>query len=187
MNRRVAGPMSVLAIMFMVVIDVLATCGGGGGGGTGGMGGGGMSEVVYQVPWKPVNATDQPSAGGLVLYWFPASENEWKNSSLRNSRMLSLYASQCVTMGVADMATPLGARFAPDEKLPVAVLAQADGKVIGKAQGESGKLKVGQVEKLVEAEMKQRETGVKQAMSSAKDAAKRGEKDAAIAQYRTVL
>jgi tetratricopeptide (TPR) repeat protein len=187
MKRRVTGPMSVLAIMFMVAVDVLATCGGGGGGGTGGMGGGAMAEVVYQVPWKLLNATDQPSAGGLVVYWFPASENELKNSSLRNSRMLALYASQCVTMGVADAATPLGARFAPDEKLPVAVLAQADGKVIGKAQGQEGKLKVGQVEKLLEAEMKQREAVVKQTMSAAKDAAKRGEKDAAIAQYRGVL
>ena len=49
MKRRVAGPMSVVVIMFMVVVDVLATCGGGGGGGTGGMGGGAMgSEVVDQ-------------------------------------------------------------------------------------------------------------------------------------------
>src|SRR5476649_1237908 len=137
MKRLVAGPVSVLAIMFMVVVDVLATCGGGGGGGTGGMGGmggsGAASEVVYQVPWKLMNPTDAPVAGGLVVYWFPASENELKNSSLRNSRTLALYASQCVTMGVADYATPLGPRFAPDEKLPVAVLAQSDGKIIGKA------------------------------------------------------
>jgi tetratricopeptide (TPR) repeat protein len=188
MRRCVAGPMSVLAIVFLVVVDVLATCGGGGGGGTGGMGGGAMgSEVVYQVPWKLLNATDAPSPGGLVVYWFPASENELKNSSLRNSRTLALYASQCVTMGVADAATPLGQRFLVDEKPPVAVLAQADGKVIGKAQGENGKLKVGQVEKLLEAEMKQREAGVKETMTAAKDAAKRGDKDAAIAQYRAVL
>jgi tetratricopeptide (TPR) repeat protein len=187
MRRRVAGPMSVLGIMFLVVVDVLATCGGGGGGGTGGMGGGGMAEVVYQVPWKLITVADTPAPGGLVVYWFPASENELKNSSLRNSRTLALYASQCVTMGVADAGTPIGQRFAPDEKLPVAVLAQSDGKVIGKAQGEAGKLKVAQVEKLLEAEMKQREAGVKGAMTAAKDAAKRGEKDAAIAQYRAVL
>jgi tetratricopeptide (TPR) repeat protein len=188
MKRRAAGSLSVLAIMFLVVVDLLATCGGGGGGGTGGMGGGAMgSEVVYQVPWKVINAADTPAPGGLVVYWFPAWENELKNSSLRNSRTLALYASQCVTMGVADAATPLGQRFAADEKLPVAVLAQSDGKVIGKAQGEAGKLKVGQVEKLLEAEMKQREAGVKGAMNAAKDAAKRGEKDAAIAQYRAVL
>jgi tetratricopeptide (TPR) repeat protein len=188
MQRRVAGPMSVLVLMFMVVVDVLATCGGGGGGGTGGMGGGAMgSEVVYQVPWKMVNVTDAPTAGGLVVYWFPASENELKNSSLRNSRLLSLYAGQCVTMGVADAATALGPRFVGDEKLPVAVLASSDGKIIGKAQGEAGKLKVGQVEKLLEGEMKQREASLKQAMTAAKDAAKRGDKDAAIAQYKSVL
>jgi tetratricopeptide (TPR) repeat protein len=187
MKRRAAGPMSVVVLMFMVVVDVLATCGGGGGGGTGGMGGGGgMSEVVYQVPWKLLQASDTPAPGGLVVYWFPASENELKNSSLRNSRTLALYAAQCVTMGVADAATPLGPRFVADEKLPVAVLAQSDGKIIGKAQGVEGKLKVNQVEKLLETEMKQREAGVKQAMNTAKDAAKKGDKDAAITQYRAV-
>ena len=35
--------------------------------------------------------------------------------------------------------------------------------------------------------MKQREAGVKDAMSAAKDAAKKGDKDAAIAQLRVVL
>ena len=151
------------------------------------MGGGAMAEVVYQVPWKVLNATDTPAPGGLVVYWFPASENELKKSSLRNSRTLSLYAAQCVTMGVADAGTPLGQKFAADETLPVAVLAQSDGKVIGKAQGETGMLKVGQVEKLLDSEMKQRESGVKNTMNAAKDAAKRGDKDAAVAQYRTVL
>ena len=91
-------------------------------------------------------------------------------------------------MGVADIGQPLGKQFAVDEKAPVAVLAQADGKIIGKAQGGSdGKLRVGQVEKLLEGEMKQREAGVKESMNVAKDAVKKGDKDAAIAQYRTVL
>src|SRR5258708_25777516 len=100
MKRRVAGPSSVLALMFLVVADVLATCGGGGGGGTGGMGGGGAmgSEVVYQVPWKLLNAADTPAAGGLVVYWFPAAENELKNSSPRNPRTLPLYPSPCATL-----------------------------------------------------------------------------------------
>ena len=142
MKRTLA---SVAGWSVLVVVDVLATCGGGGGGGTGGMGGGrGMAEVVYQVPWKALTGGETFAAGGLVVYWFPASENECKNSSLRNSRTLTLYASQCVTMGVADVGQPLGQRFAPDEKPPVAVLAQADGKVIGKAQGgPDGKLQSG--------------------------------------------
>ena len=186
MMRKAA---SIATLMGLVVVDVLATCGGGGGGGTGGMGGGGaMAEVVYQVPWKPLTGAEKLDAGGLVVYWFPASENEWKNSSMRNSRTLTLYSSQCVTMGVADIGQALGKQFAADEKPPVAVLAQADGKVIAKAQGGSdGKLRVNNVEKLLEGEMKQREAGVKDSMNAAKDAAKRGDKDAAIAQYKTVL
>jgi tetratricopeptide (TPR) repeat protein len=184
MMRKAA---SIATLMGLVVVDVLATCGGGGGGGTGGMGGGAMAEIVYQVPWKALTGAEKVDAG-LVLYWFPASPNEWKNSSMRNSRTLTLYASQCVTMGVADIGQALGKQFAVDEKAPVAVLAQADGKVIGKAQGGTdGKLRVGQVEKLLEGEMKQREAGVKESMNAAKDAVKRGDKDAAIAQYRTVL
>ena len=178
---------SVLSVMCLVVVDVLATCGGGGGGGTGGMGGGATADVVYQVPWKSMTGGEKLE-GGLVVYWFPASENELKNSSLRNSRALSLYASQCVAMGVADISTPIGKQFAADEKAPVVVLAQADGKIVGKAQGgPDGKLKVNQVEKLVETELKQREAGVKDAMTAAKDASKKGDKDAAIAQFRTVL
>jgi tetratricopeptide (TPR) repeat protein len=91
-------------------------------------------------------------------------------------------------MGVADIQEPLGKQFAVDEKPPVAVLAQSDGKIIGKAQGGSdGKLRVGQVEKLLDGEMKQRQSGVKDSLNAAKDAARRGDKDAAIAQYRTVL
>jgi len=180
---------SAAALAALVVVDVLATCGGGGGGGTGGMGGGGaMADVVYQVPWKVINAPDAASPGGLIVYWLPASENELKNSSLRNSRTLSLYASQCVTMGVVDAGTPIGQKILGDEKLPVAILAVADGTVIGKAQGgQDGRLRVNQVEKLLEGEMKQREAGVKTAMSSAKDAAKKGDKDAAISQYKAIL
>src|SRR4029078_7672143 len=123
----------------------------------------------------------------LAVFWFPASQNELEKSSLRNSRMLSLYASQCVTMGVMDPSTPMGQKLLADEKAPVAILAAADGTIIGKAQGEKGMLKVGVVEKLLDAEIRQREANLKAAMNTAKDAAKRGDKDAAITQYKTVL
>src|SRR5437762_8259673 len=108
-----------------------ATCGGGGGGGTGGMRGPsgpgmGSDEQVYQVPWKLIKPEDSIVAG-LVLYWFPSSGEEFQKSSLRNSRSLSLYASQCVTMGVADASTAMGQKFLTGEKLPVVVFAKADG------------------------------------------------------------
>jgi tetratricopeptide (TPR) repeat protein len=185
MKRQIV---SALVIATLVVVDVLATCGGGGGGGTGGMGSGSMAaDVVYQVPWKVVSAPDTVQPGGLAIFWLPASQNELEKSSLRNSRTLSLYASQCVTMGVVDAGTPMGQKLLADEKPPVAVLVAADGSVIGKAQGEKGMLRVNVVEKLLEGEMKQRESTVKGTLNAAKDAAKKGDKDAAIAQYKSVL
>jgi tetratricopeptide (TPR) repeat protein len=178
-------------VVMLLVADAWATCGGGGGGGTGGMGGGSNSmgsDIVYQVPWKNIHLEDPLPKGGLVVYWFPASQNELEKSSLRNSRTLSIYATQCVTLGVSPSESPLGQKLLVDEKLPIAVLADTDGKIIGKAQGDKdGMLRVAQVEKMVDSEVKQRENAVKDAVKTAKDSAKRGEKDEAIAKYKSVL
>ena len=104
MKAQLARAVAVALLAMFFVQSTFATCGGGGGGGGGGVSGsssGGPSAPVYPVPWKIRKATDAP-ATGLVLYWFPASEAELKNSSLRQSRILSLYASQCVSMEVSD-------------------------------------------------------------------------------------
>jgi tetratricopeptide (TPR) repeat protein len=166
-----------------------ATCGGGGGGGRGGMSGGtpGADEQVYRVPWRMIKGDTPPAAGGLQLYWFPSSQEELQRSSLLNSRTLSLYASQCVTMGVVDAHTPLGQKYAGDAKLPVAVLTASDGAVIAKADNKDGMLKVDQVEKLVESEVKKREDAVKEKMEDAKNKAKGGDNQTAIQEYRAVL
>jgi tetratricopeptide (TPR) repeat protein len=190
-------PIPRLTAFFMVLLLLpapdWATCGGGGGGGMGGMrssGGpsGSMSDTqVYQVPWKLMKPEEAPSAGGLVVYWFPSSTDEFQKSSLRNSRSLSMYATQCVTMGVADAGTALGQKFLSGDKLPVVVLAKSDGTVINKVQNNNGFLKVDQIEKLVESEMKQREEAVKQRFKDAKEKAKSGDKESAIPIYRSVL
>src|SRR5256886_737395 len=165
-----------------------ATCGGGGGGGGGGMnnggGGGGSNAPVYIVPWK--KASDAPAAG-MVLYWFPASNNELKNSSLKESRILSLYASQCVAMQYADTQLLLADKLIGESKLPVAVLAKADGTPINKVENTNGKLKVSDVEKLVDGEMKQRESSVDAQMKDAAATVKAGDKDGDIAIYKAVL
>src|SRR4029077_10153472 len=119
--------------------------------------------------------------------WFPSSVDEFQRSSLRNSRSLSLFASQCVTMGIADASTSLGQKFLTGEKLPVVVFAKPDGTVINKLQNTNGFLKVEQVEKLVEGEMKQREDKIKQEMKEAKERTKSGDKEGAIPLYRSVL
>src|SRR5467141_3430500 len=195
MRNQVSRLSALFMVLLLLPVPDWATCGGGGGGGMGGMrrsgpsgGPGAMGdEQVYQVPWKLVKPDDTLTAGGLVVYWFPSSGQEFQLSSLRNSRSLSLYASQCVTMGVADAGTSLGQKFLNGEKLPVVVLAKSDGTVINKLENTKGFLRVEQVEKLVESEMKQREETIKQQLKAAKEKAKSSDKESAIPLYRSVL
>jgi tetratricopeptide (TPR) repeat protein len=153
----------------------------------GGMSGGGMSSQTYQVPWKLIKPEESPKEG-LAVYWFPVSDTEFKNSSLRESRTLQLYSQQCVTMGVVDVRSPIGQKYVPDGKLPVAVLVQpSDGAVVSKLENKNGKLAVGDLEKIVETEMKKRESAVKEKMEDAKAKAKAGDSKSAIAELREVV
>ena len=172
-----------------------ATCGGGGGGGTGGMGGIGpagpggsmMEEQVYNVPWRVRAPEVPPVTQGLMVYWFPSSVQEVQRSSLRNSRTLSLYASQCVSMEIVDAATPLGQKLVPGAKLPIAVPATPDGTLISKAENKNGYLRVYQVEKLVDDEYKRRENLVDSQLKDAKEHVKSGDTAGAIPIYKAVL
>jgi tetratricopeptide (TPR) repeat protein len=182
------GSASLLTILF-AISPAWATCGGGGGGGVGGMSGGGGgagSPTVYYVPWK-VRAPKDPPPVGLVLYWFPASNEELKKSSLRESRPLSLYASQCISMEVADYKIPNAEKLIGESKLPVAVLATPDGAPVNKLENTEGKLKVQLVEKLVETEVKQRESTLDERLKEAKAKAAATDKDAAVKLYQSVL
>jgi hypothetical protein len=108
-------------IYVLLVPQSWATCGGGGGGGMGGMGGGtSSSSETYQVPWKVIKADEGPVKEGLAVYWFPTGVDEVQKSSLRQSRTLQLYSQQCVTMGIVDVRDPIGQKYVPDGKLPVA-------------------------------------------------------------------
>ena len=187
-TRQIAPPIATLLILLFVVSPVWATCGGGGGGGVGGVsgGGGGAAPTVYYVPWK-VRKAEDPPAKGLVVYWFPASETELKKSSLRASRPLSLYAAQCISMEVADTRIPNAGKLVGSSTLPVAVLATPDGTPVSKLENTGGKLKVEQLEKVVETEVKQREKSLDDMLKEAKAKAAAGEKDGAIKLYQAVL
>ena len=190
MTKRTS-PVRLLSIVLMVLTLVSqewATCGGGGGGGMGGMGGGGSTNAqdTYPVPWKLVQPSDPPLAQGLAVYWLPSSQNELEKSSMLHSRVLSVYSQQCVSMGIVDFHTTLGKKFIGDQKPPIAVITQPDGKLIGKAENKDGFLKVEQVEKLLETEMKSREDGVKRQMDAAKEKAKGGDSQGAIQLYKEV-
>jgi tetratricopeptide (TPR) repeat protein len=189
MKTQLSRALATILIVLFATTPAWATCGGGGGGGTGGVGGGGRSDgpapVVYKVPWKMWEARTAPNKG-LILYWFPASNDEIKKSSLLASRILTLYSAQCVAMTVADSKTPELAPIIGDSAIPVAVLASADGTPIKKVENTGGKLKVEVVEKVVEAEMKQRETALDTQLKDAKEKAKAGDNQGAIALLKPV-
>jgi tetratricopeptide (TPR) repeat protein len=89
-------------------------------------------------------------------------------------------------MELADGQTPHANDLIGSSTLPVAVLAKPDGTAVNKVENANGKLKVGDVEKLVDTEMKQRESDLTAQMKEA--AAKSStDKDGAIAMYRSVL
>lgn len=188
---KIQRALATILIVLFSLSPAWATCGGGGGGGTGGVGGGGGSRnegpapAVYNVPWKIWEARSAPNKG-LVLYWFPATNDEIKKSSLRQSRLLTLYSAQCVAMTVADAKTPELQPIIGDSALPVAILANADGSPIKKIENTGGKLKVDQVEKILDAEMKQRETTADTQLKDAKEKIKAGDNQGAIALLKPV-
>ena len=189
MRKINAHSLVILLISLFALAPAWATCGGGGGGGVGGMSGGRGGESnapVYTVPWK-VRGPKDPAPMGLVLYWLPLSDNELHRSSLRESRTLSLYATQCISMELIDYRTPEGQKLIGDSKPPAAVLTKPDGTVIGKAENKNNFLKVEQVEKLVEGQVKQLESGLDATLKDAKAKAAAGDNTAAIKLYQSVL
>ena len=187
-SAKLASPIATLLMLLFVVSPAWATCGGGGGGGVGGVsaGSGGASPTVYYVPWK-VREPKDPPAKGLVVYWFPASENELKKSSLRESRPLTLFAAQCVSMELADTRIPNAEKLIGASTLPVAVLATPDGTPVTKVENKDGKLKVDQLEKVVEAEVKQRDKSLDDSLKEAKAKVTAGDKESAIKLYQAVV
>jgi len=190
MQTQLSRALATILIVLFSLSPAWATCGGGGGGGTGGVGGGnsgggGPAPVVYKVPWKMWEARTAPNKG-LVLYWFPASNEEVQKSSMRVSRILTLYSAQCVAMTVADAKQPELQPIIGDSALPVAVLANADGSPIKKIENTGGKLRAEQVEKVIDAEMKERETALDTKLKDAKEKIKAGNNDGAIALLKPV-
>jgi tetratricopeptide (TPR) repeat protein len=184
-----ARSLAILLMTLFAVSPAWATCGGGGGGGGGGMsggGGGGSAAETYPVPWKVRSAKDAPPKG-LIVYWFPASNDELKKSSLRMSRSLSLYASQCISMELADGQVPNAQTLIGEAKLPVAVIATPDGTPVTRVENQGGKLKVEALEKVLTTEVKTRESALDDQLKDAKAKADAGEKEAAIKLFQSVL
>ena len=166
-----------------------ATCGGGGGGGTGGVGGGSRSEgpepAVYKVPWKMWEARKAPQKG-LVLYWFPANNEEVNKSS--SASVTYSHALLCAVRHDDSCRRQNSGVTTDHWRLSVAgcCFGNLRWPPIKKIENTGGKLKVEQIEKVVEAEMKQRETALDKQLKDGKEKAKAGDKDGAIAMLKPV-
>src|SRR4029078_3468364 len=146
---------------------------------------GGASAETYPVPWK-IRDAKTPPAKGLVVYWFPASPEELKKSSLRMSRTLSLYAAPCVSMELADAQVPHAQQLVGEAKLPVAVIANADGTPVTRVENNNGKLKVEALEKVLGTEVKTRESALDEQLKDARTKLAGADKDAAIKLFQAV-
>src|SRR5215212_9124939 len=147
--------LGLLVLLIALALPVHATCGGGGGGGMGGMmpPSGTMTQPqVYFVPWKVLNPGDEPVKGALILYWIPLSRDDIKRSDLLNSRPLTIYSSQCVGMQlIRPDDAPTIEKLGAAGKMPIAILADADGKRIAAIDGSA--LRLSAVEKMVRDEV----------------------------------
>jgi len=146
----------------------------------------GDSPHLSLVPWKVVERADDVRAP-LVLFWIPASRDEVRRSELLTSEELTLYSSQCVAMRVVrsdDEATLV--KLDIGDELPVAVLADSEGHILGRVAGEQGTLAVNEVEEMVREELDRRVSGADALLDDAREKAERGATDEAIALYREV-
>jgi tetratricopeptide (TPR) repeat protein len=181
-------PTAFFLFLLMPLQPLLATCGGGGGGGRGGISpsGGANAEQAYAVPWKFLKADSEIPKEGLIIYWFPASQQELEQSSLRISRQLSLVSTQCVALEVADKTSIPGQKFLADAAVPLVVIATPDHQIVAKVENKKGKLDVQDVEKMVEEELRSRQKNADQLLSQAKEKAKSGDNAGAITLLKSV-
>src|SRR4051795_1556421 len=96
------------------------------------------SDVAF-VPWKIHRAGERVPASPLILYWVPASADDFRHSDLLTSRALASYAAQCVALEVVTSDdTELLDQLDVDGPLPAAVLVDGWGVVVGRILGEKG-------------------------------------------------
>lgn len=174
--------------------DVFATCGGGGGGGAGGAasfgGGSQRAAETYRVPWTILNRTAPlpglPNAG-LVVLWFPTSNDAIARSELLTSRALT----QAAARGVVDLVVPpddevVREKFNVPASAEAALLLEPDGREVGRVlPNAKGRFEIAPVEKLVETELKTREKALKTRLAAAEKKLKAGDKTAQ-AEFETV-
>lgn len=175
---------SLAALSLLLALPSFATCGGGGGGGMGGF----SSPQVYDVPWQRYNDNSPSIQSGLILYWLPSSDAEYQKSSLKLSRTLAMYASRCISMCVIEMNSKIAQTIiGSDQKLPLVALATPDGNILKKYSPSNGDLKVGDVEALLDDEVKKHRQNMMDKLDAAVNKADSGDKQGAIDDLKSIM
>jgi hypothetical protein len=142
--------------------------------------------LVPLVPWKVLQPGEVVNAP-LVLFWIPASPEAMRRSTMLTSESLTLFSSRCVAMRVVRFDD--GARLAKlqaEEELPMAVLADKEGNVLGTVKNIHGRLSVFEVEGLVREALDERESMAEKLLLDARQRADEGNLDAALELYEVV-
>jgi hypothetical protein len=141
---------------------------------------------VALVPWRvlePDSKVDAP----LALFWIPASVEELRHSALLTSDDLTLFSSQCVAMRVVRLNDDARlTSLAADARLPVAVLADRNGSIVGRVASEDGVLSVTEVEELVRTELDHRVAETEAKLDRARERLEANDVEAAATLYRSV-
>ncbi len=143
-------------------------------------------DLVSLVPWK-VLEPNEVITSPLALFWIPASPEAMRHSTMLTSNDLTLFSSRCVAMRVVrfDDGARL-ARLQVEAELPVAVLADREGNIVGTVTAEHGRLSVRDVEDLVRHALDERESQAEKLLAAARQHADGGDVDTALELYEKV-
>ena len=155
------------------------------GGGRSGPGTGNPDE--HLVPWKYLPKNGELIKQPIVLYWLPASQDEVKRSSLLTSRALLEANERCVGLQIVvpDDAVTIE-KLGATGKLPMAILTDAQGRVIRSVSGARGNLALSAVEQALAQELRTQDDVVFRQLTEARTAASNGDTKAAIDLYTKI-
>jgi len=141
----------------------------------------------HPVPWKFIEKDVPPPKGPITLYWLPASEEEMNRSRLMTARVLEEAGARCVDLeivvpGNVSAIEKLGVAG----KVPAALLADREGRIIGRIDNVRGVLRTEDVERMVSGELSARDETMYRQMAEAGQQARAGNKNAAIDLYRKI-
>jgi hypothetical protein len=142
---------------------------------------------VALVPWRVVER-DSTVDAPLALFWIPASVDELRRSPMLTSDDLTLFSSQCVAMRVVRLNDNVRVTsLAADTALPIAVLTDRAGKVIGRVESDDEhELSVIAVEEMVRDAIDHRAEETDSMLDRGRELADAKDVDGAAAIYRVV-